>query len=72
MSILQAAERNKAAKGTRDAEMATAHTAAPGRVSNETGMTGSTVNGTYAPATAEPKYGQPGYGQTHYGQATNY
>jgi len=63
--------------GTRDAEMATAHTAAPGRVSHETGMTGSTMNNGYAPAAAEPKYGQPGYGQPGYGQhhhtqATNY
>lgn len=63
-------KRNKAPRGTRDAEMATAHTAVPSRVSHETGMTGSTVNNSYA--TAEPKYGQPGYGQRHYGQATNY
>lgn len=61
--------RNKAAKGTRDAEMATAGTA-HNRVSHETGMTGSTVHGGYHPTTAGPKYGEPGYGQTHY--STNY
>jgi hypothetical protein len=66
-------KRNKAHKGTRDAEMATSHhVPAHSRVSNETGMTDSTAVNGYAPATAEPKYGQPGYGQTHYGQATNY
>lgn len=56
-------------RGTRDAELATAHTATVGRHSQETGMTGTTVGG-YNPPTAEPKYGQPGYGQNHY--ATNY
>ncbi|ETN41637.1 uncharacterized protein HMPREF1541_03573 [Cyphellophora europaea CBS 101466] len=64
--------KNRGGKGTRDAELATAHSAVPGRVSHETGMTGSTMNNGYAPAAAEPKYGQPGYGGHHYGQATNY
>lgn len=59
-------KRNKAAKGTRDAEMATAGNA-PGRISHDTDMTGVTANNGYAPATIQPKYGQPGYGQ-----ATNY
>lgn len=58
--------KNKAPKGTRDAEMATAHTAVPARTSHETGMTGSTMHGTTAPMASEPKYGQPGYGQAHY------
>jgi hypothetical protein len=59
--------RNKTPKGTRDAEMATAGTS---RISHETGMTGSTMNHGYAPATTEAKYGQPGYGQNHH--STNY
>merc|ERR1712058_22066 len=58
----------KAARGTRDAEMATT-AASPGhhgttvRPSHETGMTGSTMNNAgHAPYASEPKYGQPGYG----------
>ena len=63
--------RNKNTKGTRDAEMATAPTTHHhGRVSHETGMTGSTMNNGYTGTTAGPKYGEPGYGQGHY--ATNY
>lgn len=67
-------KRNKAPKGhdTRDAELATAH-AGHGhhsRVSHETGMTGTTVNGGHPSVVGEPKYGQPGYGQGHY--STNY
>jgi len=62
-------KRNRgAARGTRDAEMATTATA-PGhhgttvRPSHETGMTGSTMNNAgHAPYASEPKYGQPGYG----------
>jgi hypothetical protein len=56
-------KRNKAPKGTRDAEMATAHTGhGHNRLSHETG----TTLGNHA-HTTEPKYGQPGYGN-----ATNY
>jgi hypothetical protein len=72
-------KRNKVTKGTRDAEMATAHTSNHhGRHSTETGMTGSTMNhGGYAPNTTDhTKYGQPGYaapnGAPHYDRATNY
>lgn len=61
--------KSKTPKGTRDAEMATAHTAGHNRVSHETQ---STMVGGQAPLTSEPKYGQPGYGQQQYGQATNY
>lgn len=65
-------KRNKATKGTRDAELATAGPT-HGRHSTETGMTGSTMNhGGFAPNTTDPKYGHPGYGQHQYGQATNY
>lgn len=73
--------RNKTPRGTRDAEMATAGTTHHNRVSDETGLTGSTVNGGYVPGqTYGAKYGEPGPGQTYgpkygepgYGQATNY
>ncbi|KAK6384920.1 hypothetical protein LTS17_002483 [Exophiala oligosperma] len=80
--------RNKAARGTRDAEMATGGAVAAGAVagshhhghgntvrpSHETGMTGSTMNNTgAAPYATEPKYGQPGYGNAGYNPpATNY
>merc|ERR1712169_102408 len=65
-------KRNRgAARGTRDAEMATTATA-PGhhgttvRPSHETGMTGSTMNNAgHAPYASEPKYGQPGYGHNN-------
>jgi hypothetical protein len=68
----------KTTMGTRDAEMATAATASHhhhnnNRISHETGMTGSTVHGGYAPTSTQPKYGQPGYGQASYNHAaTNY
>lgn len=64
-------KRNKATKGTRDAELATAGTTHHPRVSHETGMTGSTMNnGYHAQTTPGAKYGEPGYGQGHY--STNY
>ena len=65
-------KRNKAGKGTRDAEMATAGTGHHSRVSHETGMTGSTMNNGYHTQTTAggAKYGEPGYGQGHY--STNY
>ena len=63
-------KRNKAPKGTRDAEMATAGTGHNPRVSHETGTT--LTNGGFAPGTTEAKYGQPGYGSGHYNNATNY
>ena len=67
-------KRNKAPKGTRDAELATATHHDHNRVSHETGMTGSTMNNGYAPAGTESKFGQPGYAQGHYQTttATNY
>ncbi|KAL6249483.1 hypothetical protein RBB50_003336 [Rhinocladiella similis] len=70
--------RNKAPRGTRDAEMATGgagagavaadshhlghHHGTTVRPSHETGMTGSTMNNGNYPLASEPKYGQPGYG----------
>jgi hypothetical protein len=65
-------KRNKTPKGTRDAELATAGTTHHhSRVSHETGMTGTTINGGHPTHVGDPKYGQPGYGQQQ-GYATNY
>lgn len=70
-------KRNRKTHATRDAEMATGGvpaTAGLNRHSHETGMTGSTMNQGYAPATTDPKYGVHGVGYhaPHQQTATNY